>query len=104
MCANEPYAAHGHYNETLMSSSPLQRALWGAALCCALPLAAQAAGAPCNEPWQSIEPWQSVEPWQHAPLLVAAAGDAPALGSALPGGGRGQLTQDINTSSDLLTA
>jgi LPS-assembly protein len=44
-----------------MSSSPHLRALWGAALCCALPLATRAADGPC------------VEPWETAPTLLAAA-------------------------------
>ncbi len=62
-----------------MSSSPHLRALWGAALCCALPLATRAADAPC------------IEPWQTAPALLAAANPvtpgpaAPA--AATPGNG-----------------
>ena len=36
-----------------MSSSPHLRALWGAALCCALPLATRAADGPCVEPWET---------------------------------------------------
>ena len=62
-----------------MSSSPHLRALWGAALCCALPLATRAADAPC------------IEPWQTAPVLLAAANPvtpgpaAPA--AATPGNG-----------------
>ncbi|HEY3808508.1 MAG TPA: LPS assembly protein LptD [Steroidobacteraceae bacterium] len=63
-----------------MSSSLLPRALWGAALCCALPLATRAAEPACVEPWQSTT------------LLAAAlaatpggAGDAPAATGASPG-------------------
>ena len=53
-----------------MSSSPLLRALWGAALCCALPLATRAAEPLCLEPWQS------------APMLLAAASAAAAANPA----------------------
>src|ERR1700735_2633600 len=61
MLRNKPYAATRHYNETHMSSSPHLRALWAAALCCALPLATRAADGPC------------VEPCPAAPTLLAAA-------------------------------
>ena len=60
-----------------MSSSPHLRALWGAALCCALPLATRAADGPC------------VEPWETAPTLLAAASPvvsgATTPGTATPG-------------------
>ncbi|HXR18660.1 MAG TPA: LPS assembly protein LptD [Steroidobacteraceae bacterium] len=81
-----------------MSSSPPLRALWGAALCCALPLVARAAEGPCIEPWQS------------APVLLAAAAQtAPATAPASPvhsllGKGQGTFTGDISTSSDELSA
>jgi LPS-assembly protein len=69
-----------------MSSSPLPRALWGAALCCALPLVTRAAEPLCLEPWQS------------APmLLAAAAGSAPA---AAPSGKSHALSGDITYSAD----
>jgi len=80
-----------------MDSSPHLRALWHAALCCALPLAAQAADGPC------------VEPWQSAPLLLAAAA-SPAPGVAgtsvqsLLATGGGPLTGDITTTSEELSA
>jgi LPS-assembly protein len=54
-----------------MSSSPHLRALWGAALCCALPLATWAGDGPC------------IEPWQTAPVLLAAANPV-APGPAAP--------------------
>jgi hypothetical protein len=84
---DKPYAASGHYNEAHMHSSPHLRALWHAALCCALPLAAQAADGPC------------VEPWQSAPVLLAAAAPGSPVPSRLAIGG-GPLTGDITTSSD----
>jgi len=75
-----------------MSSSPLLRALWGAALCCALPLAAQAADAPCIEPWQS------------APVLLADAGTAaPGALPSLFGSGRRGPNGDITYSADDFT-
>ena len=65
-----------------MSSFPLWRALWGA-VCCALPLASQAADPPC------------IEPWQQTPTLVAAAPGAAAAGNA-----RHTLAGDITYSAD----
>jgi LPS-assembly protein len=79
-----------------MISSPHLRALWGAALCCALPLAVQAADGPCIEPWQS------------APVLLAAAAPPPAnaAGSSVKSllGAGGALTGDVTYSSDELSA
>ena len=74
----------------MISSSHL-RALWGAALCCALPLTVQAADGPC------------IEPWQTAPVLLAAAAPGNSVQSLL-GTDRGGLTGDITSSSDQLTA
>ncbi|MGA8709558.1 MAG: LPS assembly protein LptD [Steroidobacteraceae bacterium] len=54
-----------------MTSSPLPRALWAAALGLALPLATRAAEPPC------------IEPWQMPPTLLAA--DAPPPGAAATG-------------------
>ena len=81
-----------------MSSSPLLRALWGAALCCALPLATRATEPVCIEPWQS------------APMLLATAASTTAANaaSAAPGytapvGALGKahaLDGDITYSSD----
>jgi LPS-assembly protein len=71
-----------------MHSSPHLRALWSAALCCAMPLATRAAQAPCIEPWQS------------APVLLAAAA-APVIA---PGSGHGTTSGAITTSSDQLNS
>ena len=71
-----------------MHSSPHLRALWSAALCCAMPLATRAAEGPCIEPWQS------------APVLLAAAA-APVI---VPGSGHGTTTGAITTSSDQLSS
>src|ERR1700735_5461382 len=79
MLRNKPYAAARHYNETHMSSSPHLRALWGAALCCALPLATRAADAPC------IEPWQRARALLPAPTPVTPGPAAPP--AATPGNG-----------------
>jgi LPS-assembly protein len=77
-----------------MISSPHLRALWGAVLCCALPLAVQAADGPCIEPWQS------------APVLLAAAPPPANAGSSAKSllGAGGTLTGDITYSSDELSA
>jgi LPS-assembly protein len=71
-----------------MSSSPLLRALWGAALCCALPLATRAAEPLCLEPWQS------------APMLLAAASAAAAANPAAGSFQRHALRSDITYSAD----
>jgi LPS-assembly protein len=83
---DKPYAASGHYNETHMDSSPSRRALWGAAWCCALPLAGRAADGPC------------IEPWQDAPPLLAAVSALPLIGTG------GALSGDITTYSEQLNA
>ena len=75
-----------------MSSSPHLRALWGAALCCALPLATRAADRPCLEPWET------------APTLLAAANPlAPAAsmpGHRGPGGDITYRSDQFDYTSD----
>jgi LPS-assembly protein len=74
-----------------MSSSPHLRALWGAALSCALPLATRAADGPCIEPWES------------PPVLLAAAAPVTPLPS-LFGPARHGPNGDITYSADDFTA
>jgi LPS-assembly protein len=74
-----------------MSSSPHLRALWGAALSCALPLATRAADGPCIEPWQS------------PPALLAAAAPGVPIPSLL-GPARHGPNGDITYSADDFTA
>jgi len=75
-----------------MKSSPHLRALWGAALCCALPLATRAAEPPCIEPWE-------------APVTLLAAAESPTSGAmpSLFGPGRRGPSGDITYSADELT-
>jgi LPS-assembly protein len=75
-----------------MKSSPHLRALWGAALCCALPLATRAAEPPCIEPWE-------------APVTLLAAAESSTSGAmpSLFGPGRRGPSGDITYSADELT-
>ncbi|MGC2459489.1 MAG: LPS assembly protein LptD [Steroidobacteraceae bacterium] len=86
-----------------MIASPHLRALLGAALCCALVLAAKAADAPGNPAAaQTAAPcgvsWDKGAP----PLLAAASTRSNPLG-ALSNAGSARLGADITTSSDQLT-
>ncbi|HEY6451051.1 MAG TPA: LPS assembly protein LptD, partial [Steroidobacteraceae bacterium] len=92
-----------------MISSPHLRALWGAALCCALPLVVQAADGPCIEPWESPPVLLAAATPAATPSTAPTAADAaPAAGAPNPPiqslfHGRGGLTGDITTSSDTLS-
>jgi LPS-assembly protein len=74
-----------------MSSSSLPRALWGAALYCALSLAARAAEPTCIEPWQSA-------------TMLAAALPAAAGGKRLvPGSAVSYSADQLNSTADGVT-